>query len=483
MTKRIRPVKKAIPTPVVRQKKVKVDNDVRAKFDYVSPCHKNFPHVVKFSGGRSSGMLLFTLLNAKLLDASRGDIVVFNNTSAEHPATYEFVRNCKTACEKAGIPFLLTEFQTYEDASGGEYIRLPSYRLVNERPYCAKTNPNGYQFRGEVFQELISWAGQVPNQFQGRICTSWMKLFVSKEFLRDWFAVKEHIERLGHFGDESRLDADREYNRHEKNGGKTPKDIFLRKKRYCWSRPLSRPAAKFNDFSPAADWKKINNFFLDGKSLGGRVKLSGDFTIDYCSFVGFRGDEPGRLAKMRARLNGNDGENIGNDTDSYLVSPEGEHVYAPLMQFGKTKDDVVNFWKKHEWDLRLPYNANLSNCVYCFLKGGNALWHLANNQETMRRNLPAALRGQKNTPADIQWWVDLEKEYGRDLKAEGRKIKSEDVKMNVEKPIIGFFGLTSQQSYEQIQMISKDFKSRKIRGKRRKMYLSEFQALPCDCTD
>ena len=59
-------------------------------FHYDSKAHKDLPHVVKFSGGRSSGMLLFTLLEAGLLNAQRGDVVIFNNTSAEHPATYEF---------------------------------------------------------------------------------------------------------------------------------------------------------------------------------------------------------------------------------------------------------------------------------------------------------------------------------------------------------------------------------------------------------
>lgn len=53
------------------------------------------PHVVKFSGGRSSGMMLMRLLEQGKLNPTRGDVIVFNNTSVEHPATYEFTRKLK----------------------------------------------------------------------------------------------------------------------------------------------------------------------------------------------------------------------------------------------------------------------------------------------------------------------------------------------------------------------------------------------------
>ncbi|MGI9297739.1 MAG: hypothetical protein ACR2QC_07565 [Gammaproteobacteria bacterium] len=468
---------------VVRRKN---DEDCTQVFDYACPQHKALPHVVKFSGGRSSGMLLFTLLEKGMLDAGRGDVVVFNNTSAEHPATYAFVRECKAVCEKKyGIPFLWTEFQTYETASAGIYNRLPAYRLVNDRPHSARDNPDGYHCRGEVFEEMISWAGYLPNQFSGRICTSWMKLFVSKEFLRDWFAAKDGVERLGHFGEESRIDPDDIHAAHERNGGRTPKKIFLAKKQFCLCRPLHRPARKFADFSSVADCRKIDSEELRGKSMGGRVRLSGDFGVDYCSFVGFRADEPARLAKMRARANGgSDGaESGGEEADAYHAAPEGEHVYAPLMQFGTSKEDVARFWERRDWNLRLPQNANLSNCVYCFLKGGNALWQLAHRQDSVNRKLPAGLRAQKNAPSDIQWWADLEEKYGRDLVAEGRKINPKVLGSGQERPIIGFFGLNSRGSYRNILQLSRDYKNKKIRGKRRKMYLGEFQNLPCDCTD
>ena len=64
--------------------------------EYDSLDQRELPHVVKFSGGRSSGMMLMLMLEQERLNPKRGDVVVFNNTSAEHPAN---LRIC---------PFLLT---------------------------------------------------------------------------------------------------------------------------------------------------------------------------------------------------------------------------------------------------------------------------------------------------------------------------------------------------------------------------------------
>ena len=102
--------------------------------EYDAPEHRSLPHVVKFSGGRSSGMMLMLLLEQGLLDRERGDVVVFNNTSAEHPATYDFVRACARYSETDhGVPFFWIEYATYEDAHNGEWTRRGGYRLVNDR--------------------------------------------------------------------------------------------------------------------------------------------------------------------------------------------------------------------------------------------------------------------------------------------------------------------------------------------------------------
>ena len=131
-------------------------------FRYAAKVHAEVPHVVKFSGGRSSGMLLFVLLESGLLQRERGDVVVFNNTSAEHPETYQFVSLCKSIVEEHyGIPFFWLEFQTYEDARNGEWTRLPSYRLVKPKP-CARQKSSRWLLR-----ERRDLRGDA---FLGRVC-------------------------------------------------------------------------------------------------------------------------------------------------------------------------------------------------------------------------------------------------------------------------------------------------------------------------
>ena len=186
-----------------RNKKLQSRDSYRIQYDAAG--HEDLPHVVKFSGGRSSGMLLFLLLENGILQADRGDVVIFNNTSAEHPETYRFTALCKRIVEEYyGIPFFWLEFQTYEDARAGAWTRLPSYKLVTSVQH-SEQKPNGYSCKGELFEELLSWSGFVPNQFS-RTCTKRLKLESTKLFLRDWLACKEGITRQGHHSDNSRLD-------------------------------------------------------------------------------------------------------------------------------------------------------------------------------------------------------------------------------------------------------------------------------------
>lgn len=73
------------------------------------------PSIVSFSGGRTSAMMLLNLLEQGKLQPWRGDCVVFNNTAAEHPATYGFVSRLKQITEQQyNMPFFMLEFCTYE---------------------------------------------------------------------------------------------------------------------------------------------------------------------------------------------------------------------------------------------------------------------------------------------------------------------------------------------------------------------------------
>ncbi len=437
-------------------------------FHYDAAEHRRQPHVVKFSGGRSSGMLLFTMLENGILQPERGDVVVFNNTSAEHPATYDFVRRCQRLTEqKYGVPFFWTEFQTYEDVIGGEWTRLPSYRLVLPSEY-SENNPDGYHCRGEVFEELLSWQRFLPTQFQ-RICTVQMKITVTREFLSDWFAMKPKTRRLGHYYGRGMMDDDSVIRMHRKYRGGTPDEILLDKAAFVRGRPWFRPAQNFAEYSQAAH--PFHNETLQGKSIGDRVPLSGDDCADYAAFVGFRADEQARVMRMKAR-NFDRGE-YESAADPHTVLPEGEYVYAPLADIGVGKADVFAFWEKQKWDLRLPAQLNYSNCVFCFLKGAQTLAEITANREKAEEKLPKKLRAQPNTPADIHWWAGMESKYGRDLKREGRKILNAETAGK--KPFIGFWGINGKMSYRRLAEAHTVAALAQIGA--------EDSALPCDCTD
>ena len=423
------------------------------EFSYDASGHEELPHVVKFSGGRTSGMLLLMLLENGMLRADRGDVVVFNNTSAEHPETYCFAARCKRlAEERYGMPFFWVEFQTYEDARRGEWTRLQTYRLVKPVPW-SKDEPNGYHWKGEAFEEMLSWAGYVPNQHQ-RICTRNLKLETTRLFLRDWFFGEEGNSRLGHYGDGSRLSDDGMYERHRKHRGAVPKDIFLQKKAYVRSRPAFRPEQEFADYSSATPASRLAGY---RDATGGGGALAGTIDADYISFVGLRADEPQRVARVRRR----------NFEDSDPSGSHDEYVYAPLASLELTRKDVNSFWSLQSWDLNLPDEAGLSNCVYCFLKGAGGLQKAHN--KLRNSGVPPEDPALANTPCDIRWWRQMESQYGRNLILEEREVHNKS-----QKETIGFFGLKSGFSYELVAAASRG--QGDISG-----FLDT--VLPCDCTE
>ncbi len=76
-------------------------------------------------------------------------------------------------------------------------------------------------------------------------------------------------------------------------------------------------------------------------------------------FIGIRGDEPRRIAKIRAR---------GVSTEL-----SKEQMLMPLAEAGVGKSDVGNFWRQQPFDLKLPNTNGVTkhgNCVLCFLKPG-----------------------------------------------------------------------------------------------------------------
>jgi 3'-phosphoadenosine 5'-phosphosulfate sulfotransferase (PAPS reductase)/FAD synthetase len=415
------------------------------------------PYIVKFSGGRSSAMMLMKLLKNNQLNPKRGDVIIFNNTSAEHSATYEFTRQMKKiAEEKYNIPFFWIEYQTYEDSSGTyQWSRKPSYKLVNDQP-LSQDNPSGYRYKGEVFEEMISLGGFLPSMVS-RVCTISMKIFITNAFLSDWFAQKQSIERLGHYGSTPKMSDDDVIKTHKKNGGSVPKDILLHKKAFVRNCTFVREKQSWQD------WTKvnivINNEYLTGSVVGNKAQLYGDLAVDYISVLGMRSDEKRRIIKIENRID----ESQENQGKSLFNQPHGENIYAPLVDDNITQEQVIEFWERQNFNLELPNTGLFSNCLYCPLKSKAKLQQVATLQ--LEQNI------DKDTPESIDWWINIEKKYSRDLIAEKRPITLKNTKY------VGFFGGISKFVFE-------DIKKKVDSGEEIDPELLKLDsAIPCNCTD
>ena len=408
-------------------------------------------------------MMLMELLKHNKLDPERGDVIIFNNTSAEHPATYEFTRKMKTLAEgKYNIPFFWVEYQTYEDAGKRGWQRKSSYKIVNDRPYSAD-NKHGYRSGGEVFEEMISLSGFLPNM-QNRICTKMLKIFITNAFLADWFAQKPGIERLGHHGEAARMtDAD-VIKIHKNSNGSTPEQILLGKRKFVREADFVRGGADWKDFTDCD--LCFDNEEVKRSVIGDKGQLFGDNAISYISCLGIRKDEEIRAEKIKARIAASK-KNVNGR--SLFRQPPGESIWAPLVENDVSRQGVIEFWEKQDFNLGLPHDGNFSNCVYCPLKGRAKLTRIA--------AIELAAGGQDGlTPASIDWWIKMEDKYGRNLKKEKREITSKR-KVN----FIGFFGATDELVYRQIKEQAKAGPdSRKnINGE----FLEEESYTPCNCTD
>lgn len=210
------------------------------------------PAVVSFSGGRTSGMLLWSIL-----DAHGGTIppdvrVLFANTGKEMPETLDFVRECS---ERWDVPITWLEYADDDEPQ----------RRWREVTFDTASRD------GEPFAALIGRKRLLPNPVT-RICTSELKIRVMKLYAQQVLGF-EH-------------------------------------------------------------WDVV---------------------------IGFRADEPKRVAKLSAPLR------------------EPYDRCAPMAAAGVTADDVGRFWQAQPFDLRLPNRNGKTahgNCDLCFLKGARQVFSL-----------------------------------------------------------------------------------------------------------
>lgn len=361
---------------------------------YLDATQVELPHVVKFSGGRSSAAMTLLMARNDLLDPNRGDVVLFANTTTEHPATYEFAaRVCDEIESKHGVPCIWYEFCSVEVAGRNGWTRTASYRLVKRVEATPDDDPAipGFRADGTAFEEMASLKGMIPNR-KMRFCTQELKVLPGIALIADWLGGGPGPDLAGHDHGRSLSSPDDAAARYQ--GTRMTYGEIRAIREFAYRRPWMRPAQQWSDFSGA-----ISDHRNGGPRR--RVDLAGRTGPPerYVTLLGLRADEPKRV--NRALFEAMLADGAKTSSCRHESHPAGESIVAPLFDTGWAKSDVERFWSAEPYDLEI--DSALGNCVYCFMKGETAIRRLA-LRESPRR-------GDIATPANIRWWADLEQRY------------------------------------------------------------------------
>ena len=133
------------------------------------------PALISFSGGRTSGYMLYQMLQAYEGTLPDDVYVTFANTGKEMPETLDFVRDCG---EHWGVKIHWLEMRIFDER--------PIYRTEEVTYETAARN-------GEPFAALIDRKKMLPNPMV-RFCTSELKIMPMKRFMKergykDWYNV------------------------------------------------------------------------------------------------------------------------------------------------------------------------------------------------------------------------------------------------------------------------------------------------------
>ena len=130
-------------------------------------------HVVNFSGGRSSGYMLWRVLRAHGGSLPKNAVAVFCNTGKEREETLKFVQECGIAWD---VDIQWLEFGYLKGAVRGEKY----FATEVDFETCSRN--------GEPFESLIRCSGMVPNPTL-RFCTSELKVRTVERWVRKRFGV------------------------------------------------------------------------------------------------------------------------------------------------------------------------------------------------------------------------------------------------------------------------------------------------------
>ena len=150
-----------------------------------SPYKLLTPSLISFSGGRTSGYMLYHILKEYDFSLPDNIYVTFANTGKEAPETLDFVHEVS---EKWDVPINWLELEIAEER--------PIWRTKIVTYETASRN-------GEPFDELLRKRPYLPNPVT-RFCTSELKIKVMKRFMKNISGYKDWYNVIGLRYDEPR---------------------------------------------------------------------------------------------------------------------------------------------------------------------------------------------------------------------------------------------------------------------------------------
>lgn len=146
--------------------------------------HIEGPACISFSGGRTSGYMLWRILQSHGGTLPDDVKVIFANTGKEMPETLDFVQECS---ERWNVPIAWVEYRPKIDGS-------KQYAVVDY--YSASR-------MGEPFEAVITDRNYLPNPV-ARFCTAEMKIRTMHRHVKTVFGWTEWTSCIGFRADEQR---------------------------------------------------------------------------------------------------------------------------------------------------------------------------------------------------------------------------------------------------------------------------------------
>ena len=159
------------------------------------PTHYLLPDTecaVMFSGGRSSGYLLYHVLEAYGGTLPDNVKVLFQNTGKERPETLDFIHECETRWD---VDLVWLEYR-YDIERGGGH--------ADPKTFAIQVDYESASRNGEPFEELIQRKGGFLPNVSMRFCTEELKIHTSSRYLRLECGWKKWHSVLGLRADEPR---------------------------------------------------------------------------------------------------------------------------------------------------------------------------------------------------------------------------------------------------------------------------------------